>query len=1103
MAITHQPTGLTTTRSNLTFTFSWKITDKDYEAGQQLQYRTNLTEKWTSIEIGCWTTKKTLTLSAANYYPADNDRLNAVWFRVRGKRRPYTETHGKEEKSYTPDWSAWSDKVYVIDNPDRPSLESELLSANRTEFTWKTTNRERSNKPFQDVQYQSIRVKESTVRDGSTLKWSSSNAGWMTGTGTANDSISIKEDSTLLLNTSWTRWVRVRSRGASGPSEWRYDKHVYAMPHKAVISSAKASVSSGTTIVTVKWTAPSSAAHPIDSTTVEYLIATPAADQAVPTGASWTDGNVSDDTSGKDAAKITIPTVLGEDECLWVRVVTRHDSNERYSSAVLVQSGILEEPSGLSVSASIETYRATVTCTNNSSVPDSRLAVVFQKKGWDKGIVLGLIPHGETSVTVQCPSWTNNSDISFSVYAFQGTATRILKNSVYRYAITANMQSKTLKDGGDVPSAPDEVTATVAKRPGEVILRWDWSWKEADCAEISWSQNPHAWESTEQPSTYMITNVNAAKWRVSGLETGVKWYFRVRLAIATDDGYTYGPYSSVSATLGAYESEAVEVDLSSPPATPVLLLSAEVAARKSTVTASWAYVSTDDTHQLYAEVCQATISGSTITYGKPFAHANSEQHVDFQLTGSKWQTGQTYNLCVRVTSGSGHVSEWSEPISLTVADPIICSIDSTSLVETSIVQDYHPEVTVVADSGEYPVNAEDYAQAWDYVPGTHDFVFHYGTWYLNDDPTDPEEYSANWLPAPDRNHIELSVTLTTDPEYLTETVLQSMPLNVTVSGAGEGGTITLVVERAAEYHMVRPDDSTSDGHESETIAIVTRNGDGLLRVKGSQLIGLLDDGASYRLIATIEDKLGQQDSAEIEFEVHWSHQAIIPEGEEELEGLITKIVPIAPTGTGQTDTCDIYRLSADKPELIIKGGSFGTTYVDPYPAIGEGKGHRIVFKTLNGDYITADEQPAWTDLIDEAVLDEYSIIVDFDGRQLILPYNITLSSSWAKDFQLTTYLDGSQQGDWNQGVTRTATYNVVLTEDEDADTIEGMRYLADYHGICHIRTPEGSSYACDIQVSEGNAFNDGIVVSYTLTVTRVDPEGLDGMTYEEWLNELE
>ena len=101
---------------------------------------------------------------------------------------------------------------------------------------------------------------------------------------------------------------------------------------------------------------------------------------------------------------------------------------------------------------------------------------------------------------------------------------------------------------------------------------------------------------------------------------------------------------------------------------------------------------------------------------------------------------------------------------------------------------------------------------------------------------------------------------------------------------------------------------------------------------------------------------------------------------------------------------------------------------------------------------------------------------------------------------MTPYLGGSQQGDWNPIVSRTATYNVTLLADEDADTIEGMRLLADYHGICHIRTPEGSSFAGNIDVSESKGHSEWDVVNYTLTVTKTDPEKLDGQTYEEWIN---
>jgi hypothetical protein len=70
---------------------------------------------------------------------------------------------------------------------------------------------------------------------------------------------------------------------------------------------------------------------------------------------------------------------------------------------------------------------------------------------------------------------------------------------------------------------------------------------------------------------------------------------------------------------------------------------------------------------------------------------------------------------------------------------------------------------------------------------------------------------------------------------------------------------------------------------------------------------------------------------------------------------------------------------------------------------------------------------------------------------------------------------------------------------DDAETIEAMRRLATHAGICHVRTRDGSSYAADVQVSESYAVSNGNkLASFTLSITRVDPEGYDGMTLAEW-----
>ena len=90
------------------------------------------------------------------------------------------------------------------------------------------------------------------------------------------------------------------------------------------------------------------------------------------------------------------------------------------------------------------------------------------------------------------------------------------------------------------------------------------------------------------------------------------------------------------------------------------------------------------------------------------------------------------------------------------------------------------------------------------------------------------------------------------------------------------------------------------------------------------------------------------------------------------------------------------------------------------------------------------------------------------------------------------------QGDWNQAVSRTGTFSTSVVSD-DEETIEEMRRLAVYPGICHIRTKDGSSYAADVQVGESYAQDTAHkIVAFNLTITRVDSEGYDGMTLAEW-----
>ena len=1031
MANTTIPAGLTIARNGMKFTFGWKITAKDHDGGQQIQWRTNLTApgKWlpsntASLPITNRATSKTVTLTMDDYWPNPEKKfLETVSFRIRGKRAPYEEGTGDARHTVTPGWSEWARKDYKVKLPPKPSGSAEWIEsgekAGMTRFSWAAKNDAKNNQPFHSVEWWSVLLANSNITDGSKIKFGSYSSATHGTDSHASGSIIPDEDFSMLRTGSHTRWVKFRSRGPRGGSGWKYLEHVYAYPNKPLIIKVENSESNGNVTLNMVWEVKDNPGRPIDKTTIEYFIGTPAAGRTVPTGASWTEARVQSDSKyTKEGARIVISEAPGVDECMWTRVVCTHDENSTPSNNWFVRGKALSPP--VDVAADPSSGLVTITASNESEVPDSQLAVIMRTdKDPDSDIIIGIIPHGSGSGQFAIPEVASSVSVGFGVYAFQGEAKGSTIDGVTTYAVTANMKSPVVWKGGSVPTAPENFTASISPdTSGEAVLEWDWTWQQANATEISWSQNPNAWESTDEPDIYLISNHNQPRWRVSGLETGVRWYFRARFAVESADDYNYGPYSDTAI-----------LDLTSAPAIPVLELSKAVIAAGESFTASWAYTTTDGTAQAYAEICEASYVDGEIVYGDVIAHETTAQHSD--ITPS-WQTGTSHNLCVRVTSASGHVSDgWSSPVSILVADPVTCEITQVSIPE---------EIIADSDGVERTVNS-----------------------------------------------------------------LKTLPITITAEGAGDTGQTTVIIERADEYHMMRPDERTMDGYDGETIAILRQYGEAQMTITQGDLIGSLDDGAPYRIIATAEDEYGQTASDELEFEVHWTHQPEIPEVSAVIDNGVAKITATVPELYTAGDVIDIYRLSADAPEIIIKNGEYGTVYVDPYPTIGESGGHRIVARTANGDYITEDGQPAWTDLTsdDGDYIDEYSIIIDFDGRQAILPYDLNLSNKWSKDFRLTNYLGGSQQGDWNEAVSRTATLTANLIADFDADTIEDMRALSRYSGICHVRTPDGSSFAADVQVSETKNYSNWDMVGFTLTVTKIDPERLDGMTLEEWTGGLE
>ena len=1034
---TKAPSGLGISRNDNKFTCSWSR-GASY-SWQQWCYNLNR-GKDNYVSIGYGTTSKVQTVYISQWYPKTETKWTSFRFWVRGYR------NGK--------WSSWVNKEYTIKVPPKPTLEVNHSSDydNRTTFTWSIDRGD--NHPykvpeiFTNCQWWTSLLPDSDLDPDQVTDWQETG---ITTDWTESGYKTIDETEVFEDNYSYTRYFKIVARGPAGDSAPAYAKHVYAFPNPARNVSANAirMESNQGYRVSVKWTADATKSRPIDSLTVEYAIETPNSSVStvdgvkkttlsVPTISSWTTVSTLQDTKDEngdvDGAAFVINGDIAADKCIFVRVVTKHDNKTTPSEVVFVDGGYGALTAPSGLSATIVDNVATVSVTNNSAVTASFVGIYHRTSSDPTPQLVGIKPAGSSS--------------SVSV---------------------------TLPDAGEADSISLGVRAFVADyspaTPAQTgVTEYALGDQIMASSGIVWDDRPVPKPPTNITLASPRTGVVRVTWdwtwtAANGVE--LSWADHDDAWESTDKPQTYilentracawniagldvGTWyfrvrlfktDGEASTYGTY-SDIQSIKIASTPPTPVLTVSPSVVAPDGKVTCYWAFSATDGDDQSHADIREVVMNseGTPVSYTDIGVKAENEQYKSIDVASLGWEAGSTHYLAVKIITISGEESDnWSLPKPVKILDPITCTITSTSLEEITVVDDVEQSLT----------------------------------------------------------HTQLSLT--------------SMPLTVSATGAGESGQMTYILERATDYHLDRPDESELTGFEGETIAIIQKSAENEPNEEASydvtitldDLIGPLDDNAEYNLIAIAQDSYGQTAQASLAFEVHWTHKAVEPSAviEIDAEEMVAFITPTQPSsGYVSGDTCDIYRLSTDKPEIIVQDAEFGTKYVDPYPTLGKMGGHRIVYKTAAGSYITTDREFAWTDYdVDTGDhLDIFATIIDFGEGQVVLPYDLSLSSKWGKDFTMTKYLGGSVKGDWNPAIERTGTVKTRVAVQYDSELISLMRKLANYAGVCHVRTPDGSSFAANVNVSEDREEKKiNMIASFSLEITKVDSAGFDGIVYDE------
>lgn len=182
-----------------------------------------------------------------------------------------------------------------------------------------------------------------------------------------------------------------------------------------------------------------------------------------------------------------------------------------------------------------------------------------------------------------------------------------------------------------------------------------------------------------------------------------------------------------------------------------------------------------------------------------------------------------------------------------------------------------------------------------------------------------------------------------------------------------------------------------------------------------------------------------------------------------------------------SDVYDIWRLTPDGEYKVYAGAVRGNIIWDKYAPYGRDSvalKYRVVCRTVDGDV-------EWDDFSYELYAKELRI--DFGQEYVELPYNLSVSDSWTKDFETRQKMDGTIDGYWNDSTERKGSLSSDIIKITDVNTANKIRALAKYAGPCLVRLPDGCCYVANVNIDDFSwAFTD-MLMAISISATEINP----------------
>lgn len=570
--------------------------------------------------------------------------------------------------------------------------------------------------------------------------------------------------------------------------------------------------------------------------------------------------------------------------------------------------------------------------------------------------------------------------------------------------------------------------------------------------EVSWSADPNAWKSTDQPQTFEAgwadsprhQSASSPPWdnsttlHIAGLECGTAYYVRARVRYE-EDAISY--YS-------AYTADSTVVPTVAP--TNVSASAPKWVARGEDVPVTWTY--DGDAVQTEYHVTPSAGGADYASGSDSLGYAA----IPAQAYGDATSVAFTVTACTRGGSAS------SDEVSVGIADAPSCEL-------------YCP------DAAEQPVQFEacgDSSAAALLCTCSSEGAYR----TLPDGDADQLEGDVVWTEAVDSPEW----TLTTWSETQLRAALESELLEA--EGAlgeaqdvfsemqeGEEGfdeAASAVVSALAALAQVQEALAAHPAAGEVYVAYVSIPA-------GTDFI----DGARYTVSAVPRDGITglAGASAAWSFGVDWEHQADEPSDEIEIvpdagERSVT-ISLAAPSGAAPGDVYDVYRKSGGLYELAYRGAPLDAQLVDPFAPYGRNAelAYRIALRTSDGDVCFEDFPYEMACGL---------VRVDFDGQSVELPWNIAVGDDYGKDFDARAHMDGRTAGYFGPATTRKGSYASDVVASDDAAVLSSLHSLGEHAGPCFVRTPSGHAFQCSVDASVDEK-GSGALASVSISVERV------------------